>query len=302
MTARLFHLAHRNLEYPASRDERSIAAAKRHGEHTQPSIFRTCEGAPTIPLPRALPALPVRFDDVLLKRKSTRAWASASISLEQFTRLVYFTWGATGYLVSEIFGRLLHKTSPSAGARHPTEVYAVVSRVDGLEPGIYHYCVRDHALERVRSGDFAERIEAICAYQDWFGSAPVVFVMTSVLARTAHKYEEDGAYRLLYIDVGHLSQTLHLVAASMGLGVCPTAAFRESPLEAELGLNGADEPALFVCACGVPAPDAAAPTELVRTQGGAIEIPDPLWPTGPVESTPQVGVEDDRAGTPSRRV
>src|SRR5207244_12109318 len=93
----------------------------------------------------------------LRTRDSTRERSGKPINFNEMSRLAYYTWGRISSYKTREFGELLHKTSPSAGARHPIETYAIVNNVEGIEPGIYHYSVRDHSLELLKAGDFRER-------------------------------------------------------------------------------------------------------------------------------------------------
>jgi nitroreductase len=61
------------------------------------------------------------------------------------------------------------------------------------------------------------------------------------------------------MDAGHLSQTLYLVCAELGLGAFVTAAVNGADIEERLGLEPFVEGVLAVCGCGKPA---SAPSEL----------------------------------------
>ena len=41
------------------------------------------------------------------------------------------------------------RTTPSAGALYPLEIYVIVGNVDGLEPGVFRYISEGHKLIRV---------------------------------------------------------------------------------------------------------------------------------------------------------
>lgn len=63
---------------------------------------------------------------------------------------MYLACGEHGKINAEPWGELLVKTYYSAGNRHPIEVYPVVAAVKGVEPGLYHYNVKDHSLELLK--------------------------------------------------------------------------------------------------------------------------------------------------------
>ena len=68
------------------------------------------------------------------------------------------------------------RTVPSAGARHPFETYLIVSRVTGLEPGLYRYLPLSHQLCHLCSDDaLPRRLADACFGQEFVANAAVVF-------------------------------------------------------------------------------------------------------------------------------
>jgi len=123
---------------------------------------------------------------------------------------------------------ILKKTSPSGGSQHPVEVYPLVRAVEGVQPGLCHYAVEEHELELLESltGDEVTALNMeFTAGQAHFSSAQVLFLMTARFGRNFWKYAAHAkAYRVLYPDAAHLSQTLYLVCAELGLGAFVSAA------------------------------------------------------------------------------
>lgn len=197
-------------------------------------------------------------------RRTTRAFdRSASVTGAQLSALLYYVFGCHG--TTRLAGEhlALRKTSPSAGGLHPIEAYVLAVRVEGLDPGLYHYGTRDHSLEPLEvlaAGD-AEALGArfMCG-QDYLAAAGALFLITARFRRSFWKYRaHERAYLTLLLDAGHLSQTLYLVAAELGLGAFVTAAINGANIEERLGLDPAEEGAIAVCGCGVPAGE---PSEL----------------------------------------
>ncbi|MBI4349182.1 MAG: SagB family peptide dehydrogenase [Elusimicrobia bacterium] len=185
--------------------------------------------------------------------RDVRGYKRSPMPLAAFSELLALTWGRRGTLKTETWGELLDKTSYSAGNRHPVEVYVVVASVEGLRPGVYHYDVRRHGLERLKSGDFAGLMRRIGNGQAWIRGASAYFLMTAVLERTMWKYRHDYALRTVFCDVGHLSQNLYVAAQGLGWGACTTYALNHSLAEGLLGLDGAREPFLALSMVGRPA-------------------------------------------------
>jgi hypothetical protein len=57
---------------------------------------------------------------------------------------------------------------------------------------------------------------------------------------------------VVLLDAGHLCQTFCLVATWLGLAPFCTAAFEDSLIERDLGLDGIRESALYVAGVGTP--------------------------------------------------
>jgi SagB-type dehydrogenase family enzyme len=166
------------------------------------------------------------------------------MTLEELSQLLYYTGGITG----EHWGHKL-RAAPSAGALYPIEIYVVVHRVEDLQPGLYHYAVKDHALELLRSRDLRGEIVRCGLMQGFLGQANVVLVFTAILQRLRWKYRER-AYRYALLEAGHLGQNVYLVATSMGVGACAVGAFEDDDLNAILGVDGKEEAAIYMLAVG----------------------------------------------------
>ncbi len=132
---------------------------------------------------------------------------------------------------------LLRKTSPSGGARHPTELYVMVINVDGLESGLYHYNMGKNSLDFIKDipeSGYEKNLEGLYRIQE---EPQALFFMTSLFARNRYRYREPRTLRTLYIDVGHLSMTLKFVAESLGLECFFHHGVNEKWLENYIGIS-----------------------------------------------------------------
>ncbi len=224
--------------------------------------------------------------DVLEARRTTREFdRGAPLRENELSTILHQVFGCHGHapLLGDIVA--LKRTSPSGGSLHPVEAYPLLLRVEGVEPGLYHYRAQDHSLQLLeRLGvDEAERLadEFTCG-QSYFASAAALFLMTARFHRSFWKYRKhQKAYSVVLMDVGHLSQTLYLVCEELGLGAFVTAAVNGADIEKRLGLDPFVEGALAITGCGRPSP-AGSPLEpsfIVRpppTSKG-----EPEWPASP---------------------
>ena len=217
----------------------------------RPKIFKTVKGPKkTLPPVRAFPDS--EFVRVLKTRETHRRFSNQKVTLQEVSELLSLVWGVTGYFYSPVFGKLLHKTSPSGGARHPGEVYVMALSVKGLKPGLYHYHPAHHYLKMVSSNATRQKAYLYCVRQNHARNAAALFLMTAVFPRTMWKYQVPRAYRAVLLDAGHLCQTFCLVATWLGLAPFCTAAIKDTLIEEDLGIDGIRESILYVAGIGCP--------------------------------------------------
>ena len=197
--------------------------------------------------------------DSLTGRRTTRAFdPTRSMTLEQLDTVMRYVFGCHGYARTGAGVLGIKRTSPSGGGLHPTQVYPIITSVDGIASGIYRYSVGDHALGLLRELDPDDARTAACAFmcgQHYFGRAHVSFVLTARFYRTYWKYRRHHkAYAAILMDVAHLTQTLYLVSGDLGLGAFVSLATNARDIEAELGLDGVNEGVIAMAGCGVRVP------------------------------------------------
>jgi len=206
-----------------------------------------------------LPAAPSSaLEELFLRRVTCRNFdLSRSLTLEQFSTVLYRAWGARTVHDYAPGVPLLKKGVPSAGGLHTTEAYLLVQRVDGVAPGLYHYHPIDHALESMRalSADEAATLaRQFVAGQNYFVDAHAIVVAVSRFRRNFWKYRNHAkAYRAITLDVGHLSQAQYLAATELGLAAFITAAINEVDIELAFGLDPLEEGPLAVTGFGIRA-------------------------------------------------
>lgn len=220
----------------------------------QPPFFKNYPRQTKVRLSR--PAREPGLPQILLARRTRREFSQKQIPLDRFSKLLFYSWGVTGFLQSSVFGPLPLKTSPSSGARHPIETYVLIMRVEKIKPGLYHYNSRLHCLERIRGlANPAATAAQFCAQQGWARRAAALFIMTAVFPRSMWKYPTARAYRTVLLDAGHVSQTFCLAATWLGLASVSTMALRDSFIEEKLQIDGITESVLYIVGAGMPEGD-----------------------------------------------
>jgi len=214
--------------------------------------YRRAENSETVALSKPKQT---DFNDLLSKRKTCRNFdPDKNISAEDLATMLHRVWGVIGTLELAPGAVAVKKSSPGGGGLHGTEAYVLVQRAEGLEPGIYHYLPMRHSLETMQTSTQAEMRDLMyrcVAGQDWFQDVPVMVVMTYRFDRLFWKYRRHAkAWRVAHLDVGHLSQTMYLSAADLGLGAFVTAAINDHTIEQALGLQTLKEGAIAIVGFG----------------------------------------------------
>jgi putative peptide maturation dehydrogenase len=195
---------------------------------------------------------------VLTARRTTRAFdTERPMTLAQLDTVLRYVFGCHGYGRLALDALCIKRTSPSAGALHPIEIYPIVTNVLGVSSGIYHYGVRDHSLALLQELEPSEARRTATSFmcgQSYFGAAHVSFILTARFYRHHWKYRtHHKAYAAILMDAAHLTQTLYLVSSESGLGAFVTLATNGRDIEEFLGFESASEGVISMAGCGLPA-------------------------------------------------
>lgn len=194
------------------------------------------------------------FDRFLERRTTCRNFdATRPVPLVAFARIMQRVFGAQSQAEATQDTVFLKKNVPSGGGLHPIEAYIVVQNVDSIEPGLYHYHVLEHRIDRLADPavPLKEFVMQVVAQQHWFADAHVLVILSPRFERTFWKYRRHSkSYRVVAMEAGHLSQMLYLAATDDKLGAFITAAINEIEIEEALGLDSLREGVLAVCGFG----------------------------------------------------
>jgi SagB-type dehydrogenase family enzyme len=144
-------------------------------------------------------------------------------------------WAAQGVTASRF------RTTPSAGALYPLEVYLVAGDVDELEVGVYRYDSQIHGLKKVVTGDVRKSLANAAYWQEWVGNGAITLVFTGIYERTTGKYGPRGQ-RYVHMEAGHAAQNVFLQAEALGLGTVIVGAFMDSRVTSVLQLSEDEHP------------------------------------------------------------
>jgi SagB-type dehydrogenase family enzyme len=183
------------------------------------------------------------LERLIAARRSVRTYTGASISQEEMSRLLFYSYGRTD-------PRRQYRAVASGGALYPLEIYIVALRIEGLEPGIYHYAVEHHRLDVVERAVPLDTLERCVWFDDiQIREAAALCVITAIFQRSTIKYQDRG-YRMVLMEAGEVAQNMALLATSMGLGTCLIGGFHDDVLSDTLGIDGCDEAPLLPIVLG----------------------------------------------------
>jgi SagB-type dehydrogenase family enzyme len=215
----------------------------------QPDQYKHYTHTKQIILPKPYSPLNQTFDFTIRHRKSIRDFLNTGITKKQ---LSYLLWVSTG-IQRKGYGYEF-RTAPSAGALYPIETYLVIHNVGDISPGVYHYNIKNHRLEELKTGDFRAEVTQAALNQHMCYHAAIVFIWTAIFNRSKCKYGQR-AYRYIYLDAGHIAQNLALGATSLNLGSCQIAAIFDDEINEIINVDGTDESVLYLSVVGVPTKD-----------------------------------------------
>lgn len=196
----------------------------------------------------ALPSDCAAGDDVfptIIRRRSVRRWVEPGLTLDQLATVLYHAFG----IHLEDDGAY---PDPSVEDNHALNLYVVVNDVLGLDAGVYYYHRHEHALLRIRAGDFRRKAHAASIFQDVVGDCDAVLAMSIDRDRCGYP-DADRGYRYAALDAGMLGGRVYLQATGLGLGCCGVGAFFDDEVSALIEVSAQQELVLYLVALGAKA-------------------------------------------------
>jgi SagB-type dehydrogenase family enzyme len=185
------------------------------------------------------------MEKTLLRRRSTREFSGANLTLEELNAMLDFVYQPHHYIEQGLDG------DPDYCDLSLIQTFVAVSGVDGLEAGCYYYAPLTQELRQIRFKNFRPELQYLCLGQDLgYDAGAVIFHTADLKAAIAH--HGDRGYRYLHLDAGHLGQRLNVAAVRLGLGVSGIGGFFDDQVNDVLGIPE-DEAVLYITTLGRPA-------------------------------------------------
>lgn len=178
------------------------------------------------------------FYKLIRRRKSNRDFSGVPVDHKALSTLLKYSCGITGKSGGA-------RAQPSGGGRFPIETYPIVFRGSAEVPsGLYHYNVKQHALDVLWERYFSkDDIGALFSYP-WVQDSSFAVVLTAIFNRNQMKYGERG-YRYTMLEAGHIGQNIYLNATALGLKCCALGGTRDVNLEKLIDIDGETESVVY---------------------------------------------------------
>ena len=217
----------------------------------KPFPFKVYTDAPAVALPREIDMVATPA----LQALASPGPPAGRLTLAALTALLYYAAGVTKRRTYPGGGEVLFRAAASTGALYQTEVYVVAGDVDGLEPGLYHFCPGDFMLRRLRTGDVRAAL-AQAAVEPALARRAATLVLSAIYWRNTWKYQARG-YRHLFWDSGTMLANALGIGEALGLEPRVFTGFVDAEVNHLLGIDPEREAALELLALG---PESAAAT------------------------------------------
>lgn len=184
------------------------------------------------------------LENTIFRRRSTRSYSGANLTLDELNALLDFTYQPQHYIDAGL------DAMPDYFDLSLIETFIAVSGVNGLEEGCYYYAPLAQELRQIRFKNFRPQLHYLCLGQELGRDAAAVLFHTADL-KTAVAKHGSRVYRYLHMDAGHLGQRLNLAAIRLNLGVSGIGGFFDDQVNEVLGIP-ADEAVLYITTLGRP--------------------------------------------------
>lgn len=191
----------------------------------------------------------VSVEEALSKRRSHRSFIDEKISAEDISQILWAAYGITKPLPERPGMKGGLRTAPSAGATYPLQLYVLIGKVSGIEPGVYKYVPQGHRIIRVIDRDVKSSLASAALGQEMIKIAPACLFYSADFSITTGRYGDRGRERYVCMDLGHSAENVYLQAEALHLGTCAVGAFNDAEVRAVMQLPANEEP-LYIMPIG----------------------------------------------------
>lgn len=217
---------------------------------SQPDVFKSYPAETSRNLPPPHGEQPDKTGEAIDRiRRAVSAFEPGQMTADDLSSILMLNNGVTGTLDYPGVKYFL-RSAPSAGALYPAITYVFASSVNGMEPGLYHYDVKEHKLDLIDSGpELKDKLLAAVPTPALLENADAVFIYTANYFRSSWKYGKR-AYRYILMDTGHVAKNALLGAEAFGYQGNLIGCFDDQLINTLLQIDPNEEGALLLLPLG----------------------------------------------------
>lgn len=200
-------------------------------------VFLCGEGGKMIDLPLPSYKGDISLEEAIVKRRSIRRFENKELTLVEISQLLWAAYGITDKKNNL-------RSSPSAGAIYPMEIFLVKS------DGVFKYLPDEHKLRLINNIDIRRDLAKASFNQGFILQAPISIVICAVYSKIKSRYGERGV-RYAHLEAGHIAQNIQLQSVALGLGSVCVGAFDDKRVLELLGGFSQCSP-LYIIPVGYP--------------------------------------------------
>ena len=187
--------------------------------------------------------------EALKKRETVRKFISKKISIDELSLILKYSFGVKEDTQMLNGYKIPRRYYGSGGGLYPIRTYIFINKVKGINEGIYKYQPITHSLrlieqDHIELHEFLENQASIDYHNINFA---VLFVYE--VNKSYMKYGELSLAHA-FIEIGLMSQNLHLISSGIGLGTCDIGGFKKVILEKRMHLCGVNRQVLYCALVG----------------------------------------------------
>lgn len=181
-------------------------------------------------------------------RASVREYSGSYINDDLVSDLLYYSFGVNKKRIIQFGDKKINgRNYASGGGLYPVSIVLYINRVRGIKKGFYRYQPYSHSLLMLKEEEsvysiFSDNVIDI-------NSSNIICFFQADIDRAYIKYGELSLVNIL-IEIGLMSENLHLFSKGLGLSTCDIAGYNKKEIEQILMLDGINEHILYSVSIG----------------------------------------------------
>ncbi|MFD7706646.1 SagB/ThcOx family dehydrogenase [Streptomyces sp. NPDC059786] len=224
--------------------------SRRLNESSMPSLWKKLPSR-YLKLPEPCEYPKRDLGEVLLARRTHVPWSGQILTAAQISRVLL---DANIPLRAQRMAAEKYREDPSVLIKNTygdLESYLIVYDAAGIEPGIYHYDPRDHAIGLVHAGDFRNEVRSAFVGQKRAGAGSCSILLSAVWERHMFRYAGNlRGYRTLLMLIGQLAQRYLVAWTGLNYTTFPTPAHYAEQTDLLIGVARFEESGIYLITAG----------------------------------------------------